>query len=116
MYKGTIQRTPTSVDFRVTRSDGSELPMRLDLHNHSPTGFAWGYSGSGPAQLALAILADFLGNDDQAIAFHQAFKNLVVAGFPEEGGWHLSGEDIKAALEVITSGGNEEIAERNGGG
>jgi len=39
-----------------------------------------------------------------------------VAGFPEEGGWHLSGEDIKAALEVITSGGNEEIAERNGGG
>jgi len=26
------------------------------LHNHSPDGFAWGYQGSGPAQLALAIL------------------------------------------------------------
>src|SRR5204863_5783137 len=24
--------------------------------NHSPDGFAWGYGGSGPAQLALAIL------------------------------------------------------------
>lgn len=24
-------------------------------HNHSPDGFNWGYGGSGPAQLALAI-------------------------------------------------------------
>jgi len=25
------------------------------VRNHSPDGFAWGYGGSGPAQLALAI-------------------------------------------------------------
>lgn len=37
------------------------LPKRLDLRRHSPDGFNWGYSGSGPAQLALAILADALG-------------------------------------------------------
>jgi hypothetical protein len=35
------------------------LPLRCDLVNHSPTGFSWGYAGSGPAQLALAILADY---------------------------------------------------------
>jgi len=23
------------------------------VYNHSPTGFSWGYEGSGPAQLAL---------------------------------------------------------------
>lgn len=40
---------------------GYPLPLRLDLFNHSPDGFEWGYGGSGPAQLALAILADFLG-------------------------------------------------------
>ncbi len=34
------------------------LGPRLDLANHSPDGFSWGYGGSGPAQLALAILAD----------------------------------------------------------
>ena len=34
--------------------DGRRLNPRLDLWNHSPTGFEWGYSGSGPAQLALA--------------------------------------------------------------
>ena len=32
-----------------------QLPLRLDLANHSPTGFSWGYGGSGPAQLALAL-------------------------------------------------------------
>ena len=31
------------------------LNPRLDLCNHSPTGFECGYSGSGPAQLALAL-------------------------------------------------------------
>ena len=43
-------------------SNGQEmapLPLRLDIVNHSPTGFAWGYSGPGPAQLA--ILADWMG-------------------------------------------------------
>jgi len=29
------------------------LPPRLDLFNHSPGGFEWGYSGSGPAQYLL---------------------------------------------------------------
>lgn len=45
--------------------DGKRRPLslRLDLRNHSPEGFEWGYGGSGPAQLALAILADCLGPD-----------------------------------------------------
>ena len=34
--------------------DGRKLNPRLDLFNHSPTGFEWGYGGSGPAQTALA--------------------------------------------------------------
>jgi hypothetical protein len=32
------------------------LPPRNKLFNHSPTGFEWGHSGSGPAQLALPKL------------------------------------------------------------
>ncbi|MBV8269982.1 MAG: hypothetical protein JO252_26975 [Planctomycetaceae bacterium] len=39
----------------------SPLPLRTDLRKHSPTGFEWGYEDSGPAQLALAILADAVG-------------------------------------------------------
>jgi hypothetical protein len=37
------------------------LPRFEEIANHSPDGFEWGYGGSGPAQLALAILADCLG-------------------------------------------------------
>ena len=38
--------------------DGDPLDWRASLavRSHSPTGPAWGYGGSGPAQLALAIL------------------------------------------------------------
>lgn len=36
------------------------LNPRHDLWRHSPTGFEWGFGGSGPAQLALALLADAL--------------------------------------------------------
>lgn len=47
--------------------DGEPLNPRFDLANHSPNGFEYGYSGSGPAQLALAILADHLANCPQDI-------------------------------------------------
>jgi hypothetical protein len=43
---------------------GVALPPCFDIHNHSPTGFEWGYGGSGPAQLSLAITFDVLGGND----------------------------------------------------
>lgn len=70
-----------------------KLPKRWDLWNHSPTGFEWGYGGSGPAQLALAILADSLGNDDKAICFHQRFKWEFVSRFEDQ--WQLSLKHIQ---------------------
>lgn len=64
-----------------------KLPPRLDLYNHSPTGVSWGYAGSGPAQLALALLADATGKDDLALKYHQKYKSQVVAHLPEN--WQL---------------------------
>ncbi|HEV2209906.1 MAG TPA: DUF6166 domain-containing protein, partial [Verrucomicrobiae bacterium] len=77
--------------------DGSPLNPRFDLCNHSPTGFEWGYGGSGPAQLALALLADHLGNDQQAVEFHQEFKIKIVAALGHSG-WTLTSEEIQRAL------------------
>jgi len=51
------------------------LNPRRALRNHSPTGFEWGYGGSGPAQLALAILAEHLGDDHAALRLYQDFKD-----------------------------------------
>lgn len=60
-----------------------EIPLEpsLKVYNHSPTGFAWGYSGSGPAQLALAILLTF-ASEDKAIMGYQRFKKRVIAALP----------------------------------
>ncbi len=65
-------------------SDRSRRPLdaRFDLVNHSPTGFAWSYGGSGPAQLALAILADATGDDAFALGHYQDFKREIIAAMP----------------------------------
>lgn len=55
----------------------------LEVCNHSPTGFSWGYGGSGPAQLALAILLKYLSKE-KAVALYQDFKREVIARLPEE--------------------------------
>lgn len=52
---------------------------------HSPTGFEWGYGGSGPADLALNILLLF-ADRDTAYRLHQAFKKQFVAAMPRGGG------------------------------
>lgn len=47
--------------------------------NHSPDGFQWGYEGSGPAQLALAILLDVTGDKERSVRLHQDFKRDKIA-------------------------------------
>jgi hypothetical protein len=73
------------------------LHPRLDLVVHSSDGFEWGYAGSGPAQLALALLADYLADDEAALARYLDFKDAVICRLPAMG-WHLCGADIRAAL------------------
>ena len=94
VYRGARQGQAANVTV-----NGRPLNPRLDLWNHSPTGFEWGYGGSGPAQLALALLADLLQNDDEAVNLHQDFKFSIVAGLPYQG-WTLTEEEIRAALAI----------------
>jgi hypothetical protein len=61
------------------------LSLRLDLANHSPSGFSWGYCGSGPAQSALAILSHFLQDDNEALNRYQEFKEKIIARQPVNG-------------------------------
>ena len=68
------------------------IRKRTDLHNHS-RGFEWGYCGSGPAQLSLALLADALEGDELALEYHQQFKTDVVAHF-EPAAWTITSDEI----------------------
>jgi hypothetical protein len=103
-YIGIPHRESVAGQPVVTVCDGQKsepLPLRLDLFNHSPTGFSWGYGGSGPAQLALALLADALGDDDLAVRLHQFFKSRVVACWPEGERWWITADQIAAVVNVI---------------
>ena len=73
----------------------------LQLVNHSPSGFEWGYGGSGPAQLALALLLDYTGDETFALDHYQAFKTEVVSQLDcagSAGRWRLTGPEIDAVL------------------
>jgi hypothetical protein len=97
-----------------TEVEGQRTPLdpRLDLWNHSPTGLNWGYGGSGPAQLALAILADFLNDDALAVRYHQRFKWTVIAPLDPNDGWVLTEQQIADALLALRTAEDAEYEER----
>jgi hypothetical protein len=78
---------------------------RFDLRNHSPTGFAWGYGGSGPAQLALAILSDYFGaspiGDILASHLYQDLKWKLIAHQAIEEDFFVTGSQIHEQLREI---------------
>jgi hypothetical protein len=94
----------------IVTVDGRPLNPRLDLYNHSPTGFEWGYCGSGPAQLALAILADHLADDRQALDVYQRFKWAVIAELPRKRSWTLTNQVIDQILQNIRNYEAEGVA------
>jgi hypothetical protein len=59
--------------------DGLPLSPKTsqEIQNHSPEGFNWGYAGSGPAQLALALLLYF-ADRETALQLYQEFKTEIV--------------------------------------
>lgn len=77
------------------------LPLRLDLRNHSPTGFSWGYNGSGPAQLALALLTHATGDPNTALEYYQQFKDRVIARLPQNKVFRLGKQQVLEHLEAI---------------
>jgi hypothetical protein len=85
-----------SLDGSIVTVDGKPLPPRYDLKRLSKTGFEWTFEGPGPAQLALALLADHLGNDGEALARYEGFMREVVAHL--DNAWRLTSDDIDRAL------------------
>ena len=100
VYVGYRRRGRAIVE---NQSDQEHLtPERsLALVNHSPSGFEWGYGGSGPAQLALALLLNYTGDEAFALDHYKEFKTELVnqldcAG--SEGRWRLTASEIDAIL------------------
>ena len=108
VYHGFIDADHNRQVIVTEEGEVRALPLRLDLDNHSPTGFAWGYGGSGPAQLALAILADAFAKPNhkltagrRALLLHQAFKWEVIAGLPQEKSWAMAEDYVLEMAEYL---------------
>jgi len=84
----------------VVTVDGVPLPPRTELTRFNRTGFEWGYAGPGPKQLALALLADHLGDDARALAVAEPFMHRVVASL--DNAWSLTSAELEAELAVLT--------------
>jgi len=99
IYHGSRDANHDAKVFVTGDGDRRRLPLRLDLDNHSPTGFEWGYGGSGPAQLALALIAHATGDDDLAVKLHQQFKWKVVSSLPAA--WCMTETMIKNVVAEL---------------
>lgn len=85
------------------RPDGCWTNVPRLVRHHSPTGYEWGYGGSGPSDLALNIIENVLRMTNHigattgpmwdksyvyqlASTLHQSFKWEFLANLPREGG------------------------------
>ncbi|QLC35590.1 hypothetical protein EFA46_015285 (plasmid) [Halarchaeum sp. CBA1220] len=98
-YVGSRERGDV---FVTTHPDGERLTSErsLKIVRHSPSGFAVGYRGSGPAQLALAILLDYTDNAALAREHYQTFTDEVVnqLEYGDDGTWTITEADIEQVL------------------
>lgn len=106
MAKSNVYRGEHKDGQAVVTVNNRPLDPRHDLRNHSPDGFSWGYGGSGPAQLALAILANECGAKEAQL-WYQRFKWAVIARLPFQV-WMLTSDTIKASLDEIKKVAQEE--------
>lgn len=83
----------------VVTVNGAPLDPRVDIHRFSRR-FEWTYAGDAPRQLALALLADHLGDPEQALSITESFMREVVADL--DNAWRLTDAEIDAAVATLT--------------
>lgn len=105
---------------RGNRMDGSStrhFNIFQSIKHHSPTGFEWGYAGSGPADFALNIVELFLRTEfnkipkdrnkmwngtkvcDETLPLYQHFKTEFILPAPEKG-TTIKGDDIRKWIKT----------------
>ena len=68
-----------TVSAHVDPGNGEKAYRLPHLLRHSPSGFEYGYGGSGPADLARSLVGDAYGIGDPPRAVYEALKWGVIA-------------------------------------
>jgi Family of unknown function (DUF6166) len=87
-----------TIDGLVVTVDGNYLPEHYEVKCFTRYGFEWTYDGESPQQLALAILFDYLGDKDRAIALSAPYMRGVIANLDND--WAISGDEIDSFLRT----------------
>lgn len=88
-----------TIDGLKVTVDAKPLSEHYEVKRFTKYGFEWTYEGESPQQLALAILADYIGDNSRAIQLSEPFMKLVVANLDND--WILTGNEIDTALQTI---------------
>jgi hypothetical protein len=94
---GTMPASETIVKIREKGRE-RDLPKYLHIRSHSPEGFEWGFVGNGPAQLALALVANVCG---VRYAIPRIYRKVM--GYMcclAHDGWTITEEDVKTWVEL----------------
>lgn len=94
--------TPVLIEY----DDGSrdQLPLYRGVAAHS-RGFGWGYVGSGPAQLALAICIEVCADLRDAEAHYQTVKRALISKQPRDEPLELDAGEVRQFLYTIAEDG-----------
>ncbi|HLJ26702.1 MAG TPA: DUF6166 domain-containing protein [Candidatus Angelobacter sp.] len=102
-------RTTSGAHVVVQTAQGTtNLRPRLDLIRHSPVGFDWGRSGSGQAQLAVALLAHISADDAFALEHYQLFQHEIIARFPKHR-FEITGRQALQMLAFVSMDALEDF-------
>lgn len=110
VYRG---RLIADLGNEVTIEDGLGRVQMLGSE-HPIADYSWGMKGhtQGEANLALAILADAMGNLEEARKYYQRFKHRTVALWSPSTGWSITARDVLAVVEVIKQVERENVQAR----
>src|SRR4051795_1202653 len=108
---------PAAEAIRRAYEDGGELAGAVEFKRHFPlisdhragecARMIAGWApvpkrrrGAGPAQLALAILAEVTGDNSLAVRLHQEFKRDVIAGLAMNRSWQINSREVREWLSI----------------
>jgi hypothetical protein len=105
LYKGTRivpgYKAVVYVDDKILDVESSR-----QIRDYAPD-IEFGYFGSGPSQLALAILYDVTGNKDISLLYCQDFKRDYIAQFDQDG-FILLESQVKSWIEERLKLGDDQ--------
>ena len=90
-----------TIDGIAVSVDGQPLDERYDIQRFTNSGFEWTYEGDSPRQLALALLADHLGDDAQALQLSDKFMKEKISDLDND--WALNGDEIDSIVNEMAS-------------